>query len=118
MKRRLLLGGLALAAAAPAAAAAARVRPASAPALEVLTTHLANPERISPAPQPGQLLRLRRDHQRSFDPAAVAVETASGQHLGYVPPVQAGVLSRLLDRGASGHAQLTPDGRLRVFLDT
>ena len=118
MKRRLLLGGLALAGAVPAAMAAARATAARPGALEVLTTHLANPERVSPAPALGQRLRLRRELNRRFDPAAVAVETAAGQHLGYVPPVQAGVLSRLLDNGATGHAQLTEQGRLRVFLDT
>nr|WP_111300609.1 HIRAN domain-containing protein [Paracoccus saliphilus] len=116
MKRQLPLGGLALAAASRVAAAAARGKPARQPGLEVLTTHLANPEPVTPVP--GQRLRPRRDLDRSFDPAAVAVETAAVQHLGYVPPVQAGVLSRLLDHGASGYAVLTPQGGLRVFLET
>jgi len=116
MQRRLLISTLALAAAAaPAAALAAQgPRPKG---VEVLTTHLANAERFSGTITPGQRLALRRDRSRAFDPAAVAVETAGGERLGYVPPVQAGVLSRLLDHGASGFAEMTPQGQLRVFLD-
>lgn len=113
MERRAILGGLALAAV-PVGAFAGRAAPAG---IEVLTTHLANPERSGQMPRPGQHLILRREHGRSFDPAAVAVETSDGgRHLGYLPPVQAGVLSRLLDHGARASAKVTDAGLLQVFL--
>lgn len=113
MERRAVLGGLALAGMAPAGVLA---RPAAPAGIEVLTTHLANADRFGHRPRPGQRLVLRRDRSRAFDPAAIAVETAGGRRLGYLPPVQAGVLSRLMDHGAAASAQVSDTGRLRVFL--
>ena len=113
MERRSLLGGLALATVAPVGALA---RPAMPAVLEVLTTHLANADRFEHRPKVGQRLVLRRDPSRAFDPAAVAVETEEGQRVGYLPPAQAGVLSRLMDHGASASAQLSDTGKLQVFL--
>lgn len=115
--RRQVLGTLALAgvpaaAALPGAALAARVRGEP---VEVLATHIANVQRDQ-QPALGQRLVLRRDPSRAFDPAAIAVETKDGQRIGYVPPARAGVLSRLMDQGASAHAEAAPGGRLRVFL--
>ncbi|SCY40993.1 HIRAN domain-containing protein [Paracoccus tibetensis] len=114
--RRQVLGTLALAGV-PAAAvlpSAALARGRAEP-VEVLTTHLANPDR-SFRPTPGQRLVLRRDPSRAFDPAAIAVETEAGQRVGVVPPARAAVLSRLMDQGAPAHAEAAPGGRLRVFL--
>lgn len=113
MERRALLGGLALAAIAPAGAVA---HPAKPEGLEVLVTHLANADQFGHRPQAGQRLVLRRDSSRAFDPAAIAVETAEGQRVGYLPPVQAGVLSRLMDHGASASALVSETGKLQVFL--
>lgn len=113
MERRAMLGGLAMAGVAPVAALA---RPAAPAGLEVLTTHLANADRFGYRPRPGQRLVLRRDRSRAFDPAAVAVETADGQRVGFLPPVQSGVLSRLMDHGASASAQVSGTGQLQVFL--
>ncbi|TGN67914.1 hypothetical protein E4L95_03325 [Paracoccus liaowanqingii] len=112
MERRMMLG-LALTAALPSAALASRVRPAP---LEVLDTYLANPVPDSRAQVEGQPLRLRRVHDWQFDPAAVAVETEEGQRLGYLPPRQAEVLSRLLDHGARTSARVTAPGRIQVLL--
>lgn len=113
MERRALLGGLALAAVAPVGAVA---RPARPEGLEVLVTHLANADQFGHRPQAGERFVLRRDASRAFDPAAVAVETAEGRRVGYLPPVQAGVLSRLMDHGATASAVVAETGKLQVFL--
>ncbi|WP_169308867.1 HIRAN domain-containing protein [Paracoccus gahaiensis] len=105
--------GLALTAAIPSAALAGRIRPEP---IEVLDTYLANPPPDSRAQVAGQSLRLRRVHDWRFDPAAVAVETEQGQRLGYLPPRQAEVLSRLMDHGAQTSARATGSGRIRVLL--
>lgn len=111
--RRQVLGSLALAGVPAGALLPGRVQAAE--AVEVLETHLANPNRTL-RPAPGERLVLRRDASRAFDRAAVAVETSDGRRLGFVPPARAGVLSRLMDQGAPAYAEAAPGGRLRVFL--
>ena len=112
MKRRMILGA-ALAASLPSAGLANRLRKEQ---IEVLETHLANPSPDARTPAAGQRLRLRRIRDWAFDPAAISVETEEGRHLGYLPPVQAGVLSRLLDNGAEASARSVAAGRVRVLL--
>lgn len=112
MKRRMILGA-ALAAGLPSAALAQRSRPEP---IEVLETHLANPLPEARTQVLGQRLQVRRVRDWAFDPAAIAVETETGQRLGYLPPVQAGVLSRLLDHGAEASARSVTPGRIQILL--
>jgi HIRAN domain-containing protein len=47
---------------------------------------------------PGKALRLRRDRDNEYDANAIAVETASGETLGFVPRELAAELAPKLDR--------------------
>lgn len=112
MKRRMMLG-LTLAVGVPTGVFARHARKHP---IEVLETHLANPLPAAREQRIGQPLRLRRVHDRAFDPAAISVETEQGLRLGYLPPVQAGVLSRLLDHGANASARFVTRSRVQVLL--
>jgi hypothetical protein len=48
---------------------------------------------------PGEALSLRRDRENEFDANAVAVETAGGEVLGFVPRELAAEIAPSLDRG-------------------
>jgi len=64
-------------------------------------------------PQPGDRLQLRRDKNNPHDGKAIAVYSASGLKLGYVPAVQNADLAVRLDRGEALHARaLSLDGGL------
>ena len=115
MQRRILIGGFA--AAAPLAVLPADAAPRPATAVEVLRTSLSNTDTSGDWLRPGERLRLMSDHARRFDPSSVAVIDNDGRRLGYVPPVQAGALSRLLDAGVAGFAEASQTGEVRVFLE-
>jgi hypothetical protein len=89
---------------------------ASGSPLKVLTTHVANPMGDA-MPQEGRW-RLVRVTDRAFDPLAVALVDEAGVRRGYLPPARAGVLSALLDAGATGFtsASRAAPGKVDVFL--
>lgn len=47
----------------------------------------------------GDMLSFRRDTDNAYDPAAIAVYTAAGDRVGWVPQHRNAVLSRLMDAG-------------------
>ena len=53
----------------------------------------------SEAAAPGRPLRLRRDRENAYDENAIAVETAQGEVLGFVPRELAAEIAPSLDRG-------------------
>ena len=53
----------------------------------------------SEAAAPGRPLKLRRDRENAYDANAIAVETARGEVLGFVPRELAAELAPALDRG-------------------
>ena len=75
---------------------------------QVLTAEVVN-RTTNPAPGEGSPLTLRREPERRFDPASIAVLTPSGAKLGYLPPVRAEVLAALMDAGVPVGAQVNDD---------
>ncbi|MBM3604184.1 MAG: hypothetical protein FJX25_05345 [Alphaproteobacteria bacterium] len=112
MEQRVLLAGLGPMTKASAVASMVR-QAAPARKVEVLTTH---PSYTGRQPQRGQRLILRRSRTLAQGLSAVAVETAAGSPLGYLPPAPAEVLARLLDHGLKASAEVIEAGQLRVFL--
>ncbi|WP_246100210.1 HIRAN domain-containing protein [Cereibacter sediminicola] len=112
-RRHLLLAGGGALAALPLAAA-----PRASGGIPVLETYIASRDRFPGAqpPRPGELLRLRRDPGRGFDPRSVRVERTSGEALGYLPGQPVQILAALMDRGAEAHALAGDGGGLRVYL--
>jgi len=53
----------------------------------------------SEAAAPGRALRLRRDRDNEYDDNAIAVETARGETLGFVPRELAAEIAPRIDRG-------------------
>ncbi|MFN3663400.1 HIRAN domain-containing protein [Yoonia sp.] len=101
--------GVAVAAAAPAGAAAG---PVAAKAVPVLQTHVTGttPGMIARAGRQlsiGSSLALVREPDNDYDPRAVAVWTADGAKVGYVPRVANQTLQNLMDAGFAFTAQLT-----------
>jgi HIRAN domain len=72
----------------------------------------------------GELVLLHREHLNDYDARAIAVFTASGTKLGYVPGIDNRALASLIDSGfhLSGRVRKVvpdhrqPDVRLDVFL--
>ncbi len=60
---------------------------------------------------PGRPLRLRRDADNPHDPNAIAVETAGGLRLGFVPRALAEELAPELDRGRTWSAVVLRERR-------
>lgn len=113
-RRQLLLaGGGALAALPLAAGASPRSE-----GLRVLDTYIASRDRFpaTPAPQPGDRLRLRRDPERRFDPLSIRIETGQGLPLGYLPGQPSRILAVLMDNGAAAEARVAEGGGLSVYL--
>ncbi|MFD1912751.1 HIRAN domain-containing protein [Halodurantibacterium flavum] len=77
----------------------------------LLSTRIVNRDRFSatPLPQVGTRLALRRE-AGDYDPRRISVLTPEGATIGYLPPVQVGVLAALMDAGASAYATLTARG--------
>jgi hypothetical protein len=56
-------------------------------------------------------VRLRREPDNSRDPRAIAVDTADGQHVGYLPAEFSAGVAPLLDRGHKAAAIVTVEWR-------
>jgi hypothetical protein len=65
----------------------------------------------SPGAEPGRVLVLRRDPDNEHDPNAVAVETDTGEQLGFVPRAVAERLAPALDRGRTWSAVVLRERR-------
>ena len=65
----------------------------------------------SDAAAPGQPLALRRDRDNAHDPGAIAVHTAGGEQLGWVPREVAAELAAEIDAGEAWSAVVLRDRR-------
>ncbi len=88
--------------------------------IKVLDTYLTNAELFPKhaSLQPGARLLLRRDPQRTYNPASIQVLDEAGVPLGYLPPVSAQVLGVLMDHGTTAEAMVSSGGKLSVSILT
>ena len=115
MDRRLFLAGCVAATPAVGLAPAGQAAPRTG-VVPLLRARVVNPDLFGPAPRPsaGARLALRRDRERSFDPAAIAVVGEGGAGLGYLPPASARPLAALMDAGLRLWAEAEPGSLLTV----
>lgn len=104
---------LAAASGAGAAALAVGTQAAGAEAREValLSTYIAGIGRhcgsaVASRLEPGEPVTLRREPENDYDPRAVAVWTARGEKLGYVPRIDNQTLANLIDAGLPVRAEI------------
>lgn len=112
MERRLVLAGLAPNTDAFTVAAMMR-QAASDRGVEVLTTC---PIYIGKRPRHGQRMCLHCSRRCTPEPPTVAVKTAAGNLLGFLPTAPAEVLAGLLKHGLMASGEVIEAGRLRVLL--